>query len=194
MRVLAVFSHPQRDSLTGRVLDRFVAGLAEAGHEPEIADLHGEGFDPVFRLDDFAQFHGSAMPGDVLAEQARFDRCDAFALVFPVWWWSFPAMLKGWLDRVFSAGWAYHAEPDPTRSLLRERRAVVLCCAGSSARQYRDCGYDRSFHNIIESGILSYCGVSDAAVHVLFESNRSEEVRAGHLDTAYRIGRDFIAG
>ena len=68
---------------------------------------------------------------------------------------------------------------------------MVLCCAGSSARQYRDPGYDRSFHNIIESGILSYCGVSDAAVHVLFEANRDEETRSGHLDTAFGIGRDF---
>ncbi len=75
--------------------------------------------------------------------------------------------------------------------MLRERPAAVLCCAGSSARQYRDRGYDRSFHNIIESGIPSYCGVGGAAVHVLLESNRDEEMRSGHLDTAFRIDRDF---
>jgi NAD(P)H dehydrogenase (quinone) len=46
MKVLTVFSHPRRESLSGAVLDAFAGGLREAGHDVEIADLHGEGFDP----------------------------------------------------------------------------------------------------------------------------------------------------
>ena len=44
---------------------------------------------------------------DVLAEQARIDRADTLVLVYPIYWWSMPALLKGWIDRVFSNGWAF---------------------------------------------------------------------------------------
>ena len=100
MHVLAVFCHPRRDSFSGAVLDRFAQGAREAGHSVEVADLHAEGFDPVFKAGDFIQFEGGAMPPDVLAEQARVERCDALAFVFPIWWYGMPAMFKGWLDRV----------------------------------------------------------------------------------------------
>ena len=100
MHLLAVFCHPRRDSFTGALLDSFASGVREAGHQVELADLYREGFDPSFRAEDYAQFRSEPMPGEILAEQRRVDRADALAFVFPVWWWSFPAMLKGWIDRV----------------------------------------------------------------------------------------------
>jgi len=115
MHALAVFAHPQRDSFTGAMLAATLAGLADAGHSAEAADLYREGFEPRFGPQDYAQFRGETLPADVLREQARIDRADALVLVFPVWWWSFPAVLKGWIDRVFSEGWAYRFEPGLSR-------------------------------------------------------------------------------
>ena len=98
MKVLVVFSHCRRDSFSGAVLDRLGEGLEAAGHSAEIADLHTEGFDPRFTSGDYAQFSHETMPDDVLAEQARVERNEGLALVFPFFWWGFPAMLKGWID------------------------------------------------------------------------------------------------
>jgi putative NADPH-quinone reductase len=83
VHVLVVFAHPKRQSFTGRLLESFVQGIEEAGHDVEIADLYSEGFQPLLVPDDYAQWHDRPMPDDVLREQARVDRSDAIALVFP---------------------------------------------------------------------------------------------------------------
>lgn len=129
--VLAVFAHPWPHSFTGSILHSAVRGVQAAGHSVEIADLYAEGFDPVLRHADYAQFDHKPMPEDVRREQARVDRSDALLFVFPVWWWSFPAMLKGWFDRVWSEGWAYTFTPEKSRGLLTHRPVLMLCVAGS---------------------------------------------------------------
>jgi len=194
VKILVVFAHPKRDSFTGRVLDSFLEGLAEAGHEVELADLYAENFQPLLVPDDYAQWHDRPMPDDVLREQARVERSDGIALVFPVWWWSMPAMLKGWFDRVFSAGWAYSEDYDPEGSLLPGRKFVLICPAGSSEHHYRKYGYDEAFRRLIEVGTLSYCGVTDAEIHILFEVYWDDELTESYIPRAREIGRTAFAG
>lgn len=190
MKILAVFCHPNRHSLTGAVLDSFVSGSRAAGHEVEIADLYREGFDPLLSERDLEQFDGVAMPEDVLAQQARVERCDALCLVFPLWWWGMPAMLKGWLDRVWSAGWAYEADDDPEGTLLDPRTCVILCPAGASQRMLDKYQYDKAIDNIWRFGTLDYCGMTDRRIHLMLNANRPGMGEA-HLQTAYRAGLDI---
>ena len=110
MHALVVVANPDPRSLTHAVARRIAAGVAEGGpaNSSEIADLSTEGFDPRFTANDLAVHLELARPTrDVLAEQARIDRADALVLVYPVYWWSMPGLLKGWIDRVFTRGWAY---------------------------------------------------------------------------------------
>ncbi|HEY7687105.1 MAG TPA: NAD(P)H oxidoreductase [Dongiaceae bacterium] len=187
MKVLTVFSHPRRQSLSGAVLDAFTDGLRAAGHEVEIADLHGEGFDPVMIEADEPDWDDSRKrySAAVLQEQARITRNDALAFVFPVWWWSLPAMLKGWIDRVWNNGWAYGD------TKLPHRRAVLLALAAGGAKSYRERGYLAAMETQVVQGIMDYCGIADAKLHMLYDTLDSEEVRKGMLARAREIGRDF---
>jgi len=141
LKILVVFDHPRRDSFCGAVLDAFAAGLAVAGHQPEIADLYREGFDPRMPhadepdWDDPAKRYSDA----VLAEQARMTRNEALAFVFPVWWWSVPAMTKGWIDRVWNNGWAYGAAklPHAGALLIGTGSSDAACRESLSADQCR---------------------------------------------------------
>ena len=189
MLVLAVYCHPDHGSFCGAVLERFVAGAEAAGHTVEVADLYCEGFDPVMSLCDLQQFDGVPMPPDVLAEQARVEQADALCFVFPLWWWSLPAMLKGWLDRVFSAGWAYRWEHDPQGSLLDPRPCTMLVTAGASKKMTAQHGYDDKIELLWRRGVLDYCGVSTASIHLLLDSAWDADKRIEHLETAYRAGR-----
>lgn len=200
MKILVVFSHPIRRSFTGDVMDRFVLGLREAGHEVEIADLYREGFQPIMQEEDFVQFYDKPMPADVLREQERFEWCEAFTLIFPIWWWSFPAMLKGWIERVFSAGWAFKLTEDPEGSMLDSRRALVLCCAGGSRQMFTKYGTYDALRNMIEIGVMDYCGVTDVGFEVLHKARYTAElteeakaIREEHLQTAYRLGREYFS-
>lgn len=192
MHVLAVFCHPRRASFSGAVLDRFVAGAGVAGHTVEVADLHAERFDPVFRVEDFAQFEGGRMPDDVLAEQDRVDRCDALAFVFPIWWYGMPAMFKGWLDRVWSNGWAYTWEHDPEGSLLRRRPCTFLCPTGASRALMDRWGYDRDLDHLWRYGVLGYCGVDPIRIELLLDAADFDTgAHPRHLETAYRSGLEI---
>lgn len=188
MHVLAVLSHHRRDSFSGAVMDRFADGCRAAGHSVEIADLHGEGFNPVWQPGDDAQFDDGPLPDDVLAEQARIERCDALALIFPLWWWGMPAMLKGWVDRVWSWGWAYDQTADPELSLLKNRTCVMLIPAGASPSTMAPHGYEQAMDTIWRTGTLGYFGMKDRRIHILHGSGGSDARRQGHLDTAYRAG------
>jgi len=194
MRVLAIFAHPRRDSFTGALLDRFVAGLREAGHAATVADLYREGFAPNLDVQDFGQFRGDAMPADIRREQARVDAADAIAFVFPVYWWSFPAILKGWIDRVFSQGWAYDFTPERSIGLLSDRPVLMLAAAGSTWQTYRKYGYHGAMQRQIDIGIFGYCGLHDVRMEIFYNVNEDAATLEAHLARAKMLGRDFANG
>ncbi|MEV0900909.1 NAD(P)H-dependent oxidoreductase [Actinoplanes sp. NPDC049802] len=116
-----VYAHPDPASFTREVLDAFLGGLSSY----TLSDLYGSGFQPVLSAAEYARTASSPVPADVAAEHAMLDAADVWAFIYPVWWADCPAILKGWFDRVWTAGWAY--KPGWGRVA---RRAVVLCTAG----------------------------------------------------------------
>lgn len=194
MRVLCVFCHPRRDSFSAGLLESFTAGLADAGHAADVADLYREGFDPVLGEADFAQFDGRPMPADVLAEQRRYEACDAAALIFPLWWYGMPALLKGWFDRVFSAGWAYRRRHDPVGSLLQPRPWQLLVSVGSSQGVMDMYHFDDSLRHLWREGVLGYAGASPIGISLFLDATWNAEARGRHLEEARRLGRTFQQG
>jgi NAD(P)H dehydrogenase (quinone) len=164
-----------------------------AGHSVEIADLYAEGFDPLLRHADYAQFEHKPMPEDVRREQARVERSDALMFVFPVWWWSFPAMLKGWFDRVWSEGWAYSFTPERSRGLLTYRPVLMLCVAGSRYVTYEKYGYDQAMRTQIDIGVMSYAGLHDVRSQFFYEVDDDPGSHEEHLRLAYDLGKTFLA-
>ncbi|MEM6621737.1 MAG: NAD(P)H-dependent oxidoreductase [Pseudomonadota bacterium] len=192
MHVLIVIDHPNKASFTHAVAARFADGVKDAGHQVEIADLHDEGFNPVWQMADFAQDaeDGTPMPPDVLAEQGRILRADAFALCFPLWWWGMPSVMKGWVDRVFSWGWAYDQLDDPTPqgSRLAVKPCVLLVPAGVSPDSMGKGGYTAALETLWIDGTFGYFGM-DAALHVLHGATGRPERRLQHLELAYGLGQ-----
>ncbi|NTV97032.1 MAG: flavodoxin family protein [Thiobacillus sp.] len=112
MKCLLVTAHPLTDSLCAHLAEVAAASLAAAGHEVVREDLYGEGFDPVLSAKERRSYYGPAYAAEAVAEQVRRLRAaEALVLVFPTWWFGFPAILKGWFDRVWGPGVAYdHAD------------------------------------------------------------------------------------
>ena len=119
MRVLVVYAHPCEESFCAAIRDHAVTALAEAGHDVRVLDLYASGFDPVLSAEERRSYH---TPGDneqpVAEHLAQLRWCEALLLVYPTWWYGQPAMLKGWLERV----WVPHATfrmPEPGRPIAR---------------------------------------------------------------------------
>lgn len=189
MHGLIVVSHPLPDSLVGAVSRRIAAGIGEAGHSCEIADLSAEGFDPRFKSSDIASHlrQGPADPA-VAAEQARIDRADALILVYPVYWWSFPGLLKGWIDRVFNNGWAYEDRPDGRTVKKLERLSIhLVAIGGADLRTYARHGYFGAMRTQIDHGIFGYCGAPVRRSELLLATGPDDAAAA--IAEAERIGR-----
>lgn len=191
MHSLIVVAHPNPHSLTHAVARRIGDAVLAAGtgHTVEIADLAAEGFDPRFNPADNALFHQTAAaPADVAAEHARLDRADVLVLVYPLYWWSFPALLKGWVDRVFTQGWAYADTPDGKVTKKLQRLQVHLVgLGGAGAEMIERRGYGAAMKTQIDMGIFDYCGAQVLSSTLLLESDSG--AAEAHLRTAADIGR-----
>ncbi|MGV8888289.1 MAG: NAD(P)H-dependent oxidoreductase [Pseudomonas sp.] len=195
MHALIVVAHHDPRSLTQSLAAQVAEGIAldDPGHTVEIADLSAEGFDPRFSAADLAVHHREAPPpADVVAEQARIDRADALVLVYPVYWWSMPALLKGWIDRVFANGWAFDFGADAMlEKKLGHLRVHLIGVGGADAATYARHGYAEAMKTQIDHGIFDYCGAQVVTSELLLES----EIRdpAVHLDAARALGRELFA-
>lgn len=178
MNVLVVFDHPRRSSFGGAILESVLAGLGQADHRAEVADLRAEGFDPRLPVEDEPDWSDpdKRYSERVLEEQARIARNDALCFVFPVWWWSVPATTKGWIDRVWNNGWAYGARK------LSHRRALLVATASSSQEAYRKRGYEAAMRTQLLVGVMDYCGIPQSELKLLFDVDESPERRTAHLD------------
>ncbi|WP_087002555.1 NAD(P)H-dependent oxidoreductase [Rhizobium sullae] len=195
MHALIILAHPDPKSLSHSVAAHVAEGVALSGPDNsfEIADLAAEAFDPRFTAADIAVHRREAMPpADVIAEQARIDRADALVLVYPVYWWSMPGLLKGWIDRVFANGWAYDEGQDTKLvKKLRHLRIHLVGIGGADAGTYARHGYLSAMKTQIDHGIFDYCGACVVTSELLLASaGRCPKV---HLDTARTIGRNIFS-
>jgi NAD(P)H dehydrogenase (quinone) len=135
VRVLVVYAHPVDGSFTSAVRDRAVSALGRAGHDVDLLDLYGEGFDPHLDADEWSPETPHAEDRAELAPHvARLRRAEWLVLVYPTWFGGVPAMLKGWLDRVWVEHVAFDRAPGSNRiraRLQHLRRLTVITTYGS---------------------------------------------------------------
>jgi NAD(P)H dehydrogenase (quinone) len=194
MHALIVLSHPNPQSFSHAIAAQVAQGVAINGqsHTAEVADLAAEGFDPRFTRNDVDVSNKETLPAnDVIAEQKRIDRADALVLVYPVYWWSMPGLLKGWIDRVFTNGWAYDYGAD-LRVVKKLRRLPVHLVAHGAADEntYQKHGYLDAMKKQIDHGIFDYCGAKVLASQLLI--GLDDSTRAADLETALNVGRGIF--
>ncbi len=135
MRVLVLHAHPNPDSFNAALYRRVVEGLSARGHEVDACDLYAEDFQPVLTRAERLGYH--AVPdnrGPVQDHVARLERAEALALVYPVWNYGFPAILKGYLDRVFLPGVSFRLIDGRVRPNLQHIRRLLFVTTYGGAR------------------------------------------------------------
>ncbi|MFC9893092.1 NAD(P)H-dependent oxidoreductase [Nocardia sp. NPDC127579] len=184
--VLLVVAHPDHDSAAWTLTRAVERGLrADARAEVTVHDLTATGFDPVFTAADLAvhRLRGE-VPADVAREQRLVESADLVALLFPVYWWSLPALAKGWVDRVFSRGWAYENTATGTGSALDELHFVGF--AGVRADTYHRRGYRDALTLQLQHGIAGYSAIPNSSVELLYGTETSDP--AAHRELATQAG------
>ncbi len=203
MNVLIVYAHPDPHSFNAALRDTGARELTLLGHTVEVSDLYAMNFKPVagpgdfpnglrhndhFRLQDEQVGAGGDFAPDILAEQAKLERADGLILQFPIWWFSMPAILRGWVDRVMTMGWAYggsHGIYD--RAGLKGRRAMLSVTTGGPETMWTDTGINGRMEDIlypINHGILAFLGFEVLPSFVAWQPARvTDEQRNAYFNS-----------
>lgn len=217
MNILIVFAHPERRSLCGALRDVAVASLEERGHAVAVSDLHAMGWKANVDRADFPglapgarlqvaaasgeAFGAGALTADVVAEQEKLLWADQLILLFPLWWFGLPAILKGWVDRVYAYGFAYGVGEHSDRrwgdrygeGRLAGKRAMLIVTAGGWEEHYAERGINGPIDDLlfpIQHGILYYPGYAVLPPFVVYQADRLD---AGGFATVAERLRERMA-
>lgn len=183
MKVLIVYAHPNSSSLNAALKNHAVEILQRAGHDVQVSDLYEMKWKAVIDADDFRLYDDSAhlnvileqanaykneaQAKDVAAEQEKLLWADAVVFQFPLWWFGVPAILKGWIERVYAFGFAYGYK-DGTNAhrygegILAGKRALVSVTTGGPAADYGPRGINGELDQLLfplTHGALFYPGM-----------------------------------
>lgn len=174
-RVLLVLAHPRSNSLTGQVAVRVCKRLLAEGFLVDFLDLYVENFDPRMTPDDEPDWANPEKEYslEVQAHMRRIDRADYIVVVFPIWWSAPPAILKGWIERTWTHGFAY----TPSGSNLDIQRMLWIGLAGSSQKDFAASDIYQLIDRQLRVEISNFCKIKDACVRIIYDTVDAAEVR-----------------
>ncbi|XID74203.1 NAD(P)H-dependent oxidoreductase [Alkanindiges sp. WGS2144] len=198
MNVLIVHAHPEPQSFTTAMKDLAVAELGKAGHQVVVSDLYAMNFNPVASSADFGSrknpdylvyaleqrtsYDSQTIAPDIAAEIEKVKAADLIIFSFPIFWFSVPAMLKGWIDRVFISGLTYGGKRFYDQGGLKGKKAMLSFTLGGREHMFGE----HAIHGELETmlrpllrGTLYYVGMEVlppfAAYHVPYISQQARE-------------------
>lgn len=193
MNILIVFAHPEPKSFNGALFDTAVETLRAAGHTVATSDLYRLGFNPVSDRHNFStvndpaflklqleELHATETHGfapQLETEIAKIEAADLMIWQFPLWWFGLPAILKGWVDRVFAMGRAYRYGHIYDTGVFRGKRALLSLTTGGPQEAYTAEGFNGDLDAIlrpVQRGILEFTGFSVLAPQVHYQPVRVE--------------------
>lgn len=208
MKVLLIYAHPEPRSLNGALKDFAVRHLQKAGHEVQVSDLYAMRWKAGFDADDssalpvgdawratrdsqYAFAHGTQR-ADITGEQEKLLWADTVIFQFPLWWFSMPAIMKGWIDRVYAYGFAYgvgehsdkHWGDRYGEGTFAGKRAMLIVTAGGWAEHYAPRGINGPIDDIlfpIQHGMLFYPGFEVLPPLVFYRTDKLDEHRFNTL-------------
>lgn len=183
MNQLIVFAHPNPNSFGKGIVDAIQKASESAGIATRVRDLYQLGFDPTLKGSDFEAFQAGKIPEDLKTEQEHINWADVVTFVYPVWWAGFPAILKGYVDRVFSYGFAYEYADGVPNGLLKGKKALLFSTSGSPNEYYSAIGMHNSMKQTSDEGIFKFSGF-EVIDHVFFGAvpHVDDETRRNYLN------------
>ncbi|HWA30159.1 MAG TPA: NAD(P)H-dependent oxidoreductase [Rhizomicrobium sp.] len=167
MKHAVILAHPKSDSFTATMAASYCEAAESHGVQIALRDLYRTGFDPCLRADEIPWSADFTTHADVAAERAILRDADVFALFYPLWLNAPPAILKGYLERVFGMGFGYGRSRGGTEPLLSGRKLISFTSSGAPMDWVVQTGAWQAIRVLFDSHFASVCGM-DVADHVHF--------------------------
>ena len=159
MKNLIVYAHPNSGSLNHFFKQTVLESLQESGEEIAVRDLNEINFNPVLSLEDMNGQRMGTVADDVKTEQDFITWADRIIFIYPIWWTGMPAIMKGYIDRVFSYGFAYRYDQGIQKGLLTGKKTIIINSHGKSNAEYEAMGMDKALILTSDTGIFTYSGL-----------------------------------
>ncbi|MDU8924459.1 NAD(P)H-dependent oxidoreductase [Pasteurellaceae bacterium LIM206] len=162
MNHVIIFAHPNTtQSFNRAVLDSIVKVGNSAGITTTVRDLYTMNFNPVLSWEELSATFSGIVPTAIKYEQQLITNADLITMVYPLWWMGFPAILKGYLDRVLTVGFAYQTDNDGAIGLLQGKKMQQFVTIGNNVERYQEIGFAKSLDDCLVNGLFNYCGITD---------------------------------
>ncbi len=209
MNVLIVYAHPEPKSLSASLKNLAVNVLTEAGHSVQVSDLYAMNWKPSIDGEDFLDrlnldrlhivkesgnaFAEGSQTTDVMAEQEKLCWADAVIFQFPYWWFSMPAIMKGWVERVFANGFAYGVGGNNRQRYgdgnLKGKRAMLAITIGGPETDYSERGINGAIADLlfpIHHGILFFPGMSVLPPFLVYRADHLTDADYQQVEADYK--------
>jgi NAD(P)H dehydrogenase (quinone) len=185
MKHAAVVAHPNQDSFVMTVAGAYRDAVLARKQDVVFKDLYREKFDPCLQADELPWASSFTTHSDVAAERDALRDAGVFALFYPLWLNAPPAMLKGYLERVFGFGFAYGRGRSGNEPLLRGRKLISFTSSGAPTEWVIQSGAWQAVRTLFDAHFAAVCGM-EVVDHVHFggivPGTRAEMV-AKHVET-----------
>ncbi len=159
MRVLILYAHPNPGSFCHAILESLVEVCRKASVRFEVRDLYTMNFDPILKGSELEGGKNRILGEGIRLEQDLIRDADWIFMLFPLWWSGLPAILKGYLDRVLTYGFAFTDTPDGMTGLLQGKKALLFTTTGTSGEELQDQGIPQALQTIFTRGLFEFCGI-----------------------------------
>lgn len=188
MHTAVIYAHPWRGSFNRAILDGVMKRLEASGREHALIDLYNEGFNPVMTEKDLSLYNAGKSADPTVDRYNRIlDQSDEVILIFPIWWYDMPAILRGFFDKVMLIGSAYTEGEDGLCPLRDMNRVVLFTTSYASTRELVE-RFGDPVNGTIIGATFKVIGFNHAEWHNLGAINQTtEEQRLAYLDNIGRI-------
>ena len=167
MKHLVVYAHPHPESFNYSIMETTVQTLENKGHEVVVRDLYTLDFQPVLKPEDTDAMKSGHIPDDIKTEQEFITQSDVITFIYPIWWAGLPAIIKGYVDRVFSYGFAYAYGEEGIIQLLKGKKGLIINTHGAPKEMYDKIGMTAGLKVTSDVGIFEFTGI-EPIDHLLF--------------------------
>lgn len=193
MNVRIIYCHPSNNSYTFEMLEQLLAHLDKEDLAYEITDLYAMNFKTDMSKEEYEREGlinlDLEVPQDVRDEQENINKADCIIFIYPVWWSDCPAKLKGWFDRVFSAGYAYSQDESKHATKMKTiKYGLAVCTAGHTNQQLDEIGIAESMRTVMIDDRLGQ-RFKHKEMIILGGTLDKEKARSTHAESLSSIGR-----
>ncbi len=162
MKHAVIAGHPNAQSFTMTMAETYCAAVRARGHQADLRDLHRMDFDPRMQANELPGAPDFGPAPDVAAERAHLADADVFVFVYPLWFNAPPAIIKGYIDRVFGMGFGYggHAK-GANPPLLGGRKLISLTSSGAPGEWLRQQDSWEAIRILFDRHLASVCGLTE---------------------------------